>query len=511
MWVSYTANIAIVFFVTPLLIHGLGTTAYGVWGLIGQLIGYSFLLDFGVRIAVTRYVARHLALGQAQEINEVLSTSLVFSLVSAGLVLVGGVLGAYLLPRFFAIPLGLVLPARLSFVLVAVAVAVTFPGSVFHGCVTATSRYDLLSLRNVSVSVTRALLLWFFMTRGYGIVTVAAISTATHCLAYGLDLVLARRLIPYLSIRPKFFHVSTLRTLVKFSLYVFILSVSWRVIFMTDNVVVGFVLGPVAVTFYTVGMQVADILRDSLGTVTALFFPLASQMDALKQKDSLRRLFLGGTRIGLLYVLAGVVGLTVLGPRFLGFWLGESFVDRSGPILILLATETAFYALALTCGQVLYGMNRHRVNAWLSLGNATANLTLSTIMVRWWGAVGVAWGTFIPAFVIEAVILPLYTASLLNVSPGRFYKSVVLRPLIAAAPYGLWLWFWRAQGLVHGYGSLALVVGSGLALYALLAWKLSLDDQDRIFARKVLMSLKAMAPGTDPTGEAPRGESSPTG
>jgi len=505
-WLNYGTLILITFLITPLVVHGLGNTAYGVWGLIGQFLGYSFLLDFGVRIAVTRYVARHLALAQAGEINKVLTTSLIFTCFSAALVLVAGGIGAYLLPRLFAIPPDLVSDARLSCVIVAAGMAVTFPGSVFHGCVTATSRYDLLSIRNISTNVTRALLLWFFLRRGYGLLAVATISTGTLYLGYGLDFLLARRLLPYVRIRREFFDVVTLRSLVTFSVYVFVLSVSWRLIFMTDNVVVGFVLGPVAVTFYTVGLQLADMLRDSLSNITALYAPLASQMDALKQKDSLRRLFLGGARMGLLYVLAGVVGLTVLGPRFLGFWLGESFVDRSGPILILLAIETAFYTLALTCSQVLYGMNRHKVNAWLALGNATANFVLSTILIRWWGAVGVAWGTLIPAFVVEAIILPVYTASILQIPPGRFYRSVVLRPLIAAAPYGLWLWFWRRQGLVHGYASLALIIGSGLALYALVAWKFSLDSEDRAFARKALGRLKAMLLTMRPAWGATRGE-----
>jgi O-antigen/teichoic acid export membrane protein len=507
-WLNYGILILITFLITPLVVHGLGNTAYGVWGLIGQLLGYSSLLDFGVRIAVTRYVARHLALAQAREINKVLTTSLVFSCFSAALALGGGVVGAYLLPRLFAIPAELLLQAQLSCIVVAAGIAVTFPGSVFHGCVTATSRYDLLSIRNISTNVTRALLLWFFLRRGYGLLAVATISTGTLYLGYGLDFLLARRLLPYVRLRREFFDVVTLRSLVTFSVYVFVLSVSWRLIFMTDNVVVGFVLGPVAVAFYTVGLQVADMLRDSLSNITALYAPLASQMDALKQKDSLRRLFLGGARLGLLYVLAGVVGLTVLGPRFLGFWLGESFADRSGPILVLLATETAFYAVALTCGQVLYGMNRHKVNAWLSLGNATANFVLSTILIRWWGAVGVAWGTLVPAFIVEAIVLPVYTASVLHISPLRFYKSVVMRPLAAAAPYGLWLWFWRAQGLVQGYGSLALVIAAGLVLYAPLAWKLGLDNDDRIFVRNMLAGLKSRGRRTQPAGEATRGESS---
>jgi hypothetical protein len=60
----------------------------------------------------------------------------------------------------------------------------------------------------------------------------------------------------------------------------------------------------------------------------------------------------------------------------------------------------------------------------------------------------------------------------------ELHRSVVMRPLAAAVPYSLWLWFWRAKGLIRGYGSLALMGGSGLALFALLAWNLSLDNQD---------------------------------
>jgi O-antigen/teichoic acid export membrane protein len=505
-WLNYGVLILITFLIAPLVVHGLGNTAYGVWGLIGQLLGYSFLLDFGMRIAVTRYVARHLALAQAGEINKVLTTSLICTCFSAALALVGGVVAAYLLPRFFAIPSELLLEARLSCIVVAAGVAVAFPGSVFQGCVTASSRYDLLSIRNISTNLARALLLWFFLRRGYGLLAVALISTGSLYLGYGLDFLLARRQLPYIRIRREFFDVSTLRSLVTFSVYVFVLSVSWRLIFMTDNVVVGFVLGPVAVTFYTVGMQLADVLRDSLSNITALYASLASQMDALKQKDSLRRLFLGGARIGLLYALAGVVGLTVLGPRFLGFWMGESFMDRSGSILILLATETAFYPLALTCSQVLYGMNRHKVNAWLSLCNAAANLTLSTIMIRWWGAVGVAWGTLIPAFFVEAMILPVYTAFVLQVPLRRFYVSGMLRPLAAALPYAAWLWYWRTQGLIRGYLSLALTVGSGLIVYGLSAWLVGIDTEDRKLARRFLANLKSAFVGIRPAWAAPRPE-----
>jgi O-antigen/teichoic acid export membrane protein len=302
---------------------------------------------------------------------------------------------------------------------------------------------------------------------------------------------MARQLLPGLGIRRDYFDRSTLRSLVTFSVYAFILSVSWRLIYFSDNVVVGFVLGPAAVTFYAVGGQLIGLLRESLVNITALYAPLASQMDALKKEDSLRRLFLAGSRIGFLYILAGVTALTMVGPRFLGLWMGEPFEPRSGPVVILLAIEAGCHALALCCGQVLYGMNRHKVGAWLWLCNGTANLALSTIMVRWWGAVGVAWGTLIPAIIVEAIVLPAFTAWILRVSVGRFFRSVVLRSLLAAAPYAGWLWLLsHGLGLVNGWTSLTLAVASGLALYAFFAWKIGFDKEERDYAKSWLSGLK---------------------
>jgi O-antigen/teichoic acid export membrane protein len=490
-WVSYAVGLLVTFLIAPFMVHRLGNTVYGVWALIGQVIEYSFLFDFGVRIAATRYVARHLALDQPDEINRVVTSGLALSFVSVVLAVAAGGAVAWALPRFFPIPPELISHARWSVLVLALGIAVAFPGSLFSACVAADSRYEFLAIRKSAPGIVRLLLLWLFLARGGGLLTVAVVTTLAVCVGYLLDFVFTLRLFRNLSIRRRFFDRAMLKTLINFSLYAFVLSIAWRLIFMTDNVVVGFFLGPVAVTFYTVGMNLAGLLRDSLGNITTVYAPLAYQMDALEQKDTLRRLFISGSRIALVYALPGVLGMVILGPRFLGFWMGESFIRPSGRILILLSAEVVFYALSFTAAQVLYAVNRHKVNAWLSLSNAGVNLTLSVILVRWVGAVGVAWGTVIPAFVAEAIIVPVYTASLLQASPLRFYRSAVLRPLMVSVPYGLWLWFCLAQGLVTGYASLALVVAAGLVAYTLLAWKFSFDTGEKAWARQRLADLKS--------------------
>jgi O-antigen/teichoic acid export membrane protein len=506
-WISYGTNLIVVFLIAPLLVHRLGNVSYGVWGLIGQLIEYSFLLDFGIRIAITRYVARHLVLGEPQEINRVVTSGLFLSSFSAALALACGGIFAWGLPRFFPIPPGLVSDARWTVLLCSASIAVSFPGSIFFGCVVAHSRYDLVSIRKCAPGVVRLLMLWILLKAGGSIVTVAVVTTLAIVVGYGLDFIFALRLFPHLRVRREFLERSTVKTLLHFSFYAFVISVAYRLIFMTDNLVVGFALGPVAVAFYTVGMQLPAMLRESAGNITTIYAPLAYQMHALDQQASLRRLFISGSRVAALFILPGVLGLSILGPRFLGLWMGGPFVRASGPILILLSVEALFYTLSFTGTQVLYGMNRPKVNAWLSAGNAAANLALSLVLVRWLGAVGVAWGTVIPAFLVEGIIFPLYTARLLGVAWLRFYQSAVLGPLVLGVPYGLWLWFWQEQGLVRGYPSLVLAVGSGLVLYAFLAWRFGMDGEERTWLWQRLSSGKSALAASRPAGEPrPAGE-----
>ena len=64
------------FFLSPFIVRHLGGTAYGVWSLLVALVGYLGLLDFGVRGAVTRFVANYHAVGDAQGSSSIVSAGL---------------------------------------------------------------------------------------------------------------------------------------------------------------------------------------------------------------------------------------------------------------------------------------------------------------------------------------------------------------------------------------------------------------------------------------------------
>jgi O-antigen/teichoic acid export membrane protein len=50
--------LAISFFMMPFLVRNLGDRMYGIWTLVGSVLGYYGLIDIGLSSAVVRFISR---------------------------------------------------------------------------------------------------------------------------------------------------------------------------------------------------------------------------------------------------------------------------------------------------------------------------------------------------------------------------------------------------------------------------------------------------------------------
>ena len=193
-WGAYVVSLAIGFLISPLLVHKLGDTAYGIWALSLQIGAYLSVLDLGVRIALTRYVTHYLAKDEMEHVHGALSVG-VTVLGSVGILsLLVTIVLVHFLPSIVHIPVGMRSVARWTLMLIGPQVALSFPGAIFGGMLAALSRYDLLNATVIMVSVAKALMIWLLLTRGQGLVAVATVSLVTGCSTYLLQFALASRL-----------------------------------------------------------------------------------------------------------------------------------------------------------------------------------------------------------------------------------------------------------------------------------------------------------------------------
>src|SRR4029077_7774682 len=117
------------------------------------------------------------------------------------------------------------------------------------------------------------------------------------CTTFLLQFVLASRLyggfryhLEYDKIR------STLKPLLSFGFFAFLLGISGRLVLWSDNIVIGVILGPAVVTFYAIAGNLIDYLQGILSSSLSLLVPLATYYDAASEEKKLQFLFSRGSR-----------------------------------------------------------------------------------------------------------------------------------------------------------------------------------------------------------------------
>lgn len=494
-WLAYAVSLAIGFLISPLLVHKLGDTAYGIWALSLQFGAYLSVLDIGVRIALTRYITHYHAKDEMDRVHEAFSVG-VTALGIIGIVsLLVTIVLVHFLPRVVPVPAGMQSVARWTLLLIGLQVALSFPGAIFAGMLAALSRYDLLNATVITISVVKALLIWRLLTNGHGLLAVAIVWLVAACVTYVLQFALASRL--YGGFR---FHLnkdkikSTLKPLLNFGFFAFLLGISGRLVLWSDNIVVGVILGPAVVTFYAIAGNLVDYLQGLLSSSLSVLVPLATSYDARSEEEKLRFLFLRGSRFLLLLLLPAIIAVVVLGARFISLWMGARYVEISGKVLIILAIPLVFSPMRGAAQQILYGSNRHKFSAFISLGEAFANLALSIILAYRIGAVGVAWGTLIPSVLSAGIILPLYTLRRLAMNWRSFYWNSFLLPVLAGLPYMGLLYLMRSMGLAANLVKFFATVIGSLPFYYLFVWFFVLKQPEQEMVRsQVRLTLRQTA------------------
>ena len=100
-WLARVCGLAIAFFVTPILVHGLGEATYGLWSIVMALTGYYGLIDLGIGKANTKYIAEFDAKQDDKSVQRVVDTSVSAYAVMALVISMIAVVLGFCFPWFF--------------------------------------------------------------------------------------------------------------------------------------------------------------------------------------------------------------------------------------------------------------------------------------------------------------------------------------------------------------------------------------------------------------------------
>jgi O-antigen/teichoic acid export membrane protein len=477
-WTSYLVTAVVGFLLAPFILHQLGNTGYGLWTLVLSLTGYFGLLDLGVRSSVGRFVARHVTLGETEEVNRIVSTAVVV-LGAAGALAFGATLIAvrYFFGSFHVGP-QYESAARVAMVITGLNMGIVLPMGVFSSVLIALERYDVLSGIAVVSELCRAALVVFCLRSGYGIIGLGVVALIVTLGGYSAMLLFARKLYGALRIRLGYLNRITVRRLFGFGIYRFVWIVANQLIFYSDSLVIGVFLGASSVPPFAIAGTLINYGRNIASLVADTLYPAAARLDAMQDLEGLQRLFITGTRLMLLIALLLCLGFVFLGRQFIILWMGPEYAGSSVILMVLVIAQVgaiAQYASTL----ILSAMARHQALAYIALGEGVANLILSIVLVKRIGLIGAAWGTVIPDVICTAIVIPVYVLRVLDLSLRDYLVDGCLRPLAAAIPVAGLAFLVARNAERVTWGRLGSEVAVICGVFGLIAFFVCLDGPQR--------------------------------
>ena len=495
-WGVFAFTVAVTFVLSPYIVHRLGDTTYGIWVLLGSLVGYLGFLDFGVRGAVTRYVAKLQAAGDHDDASRIASTAItIFAVMGLVAMAVSAVLATEIVHRFHITP-SQAATARLVILMGGATVALSLVGGVFGGIVIGLQRFDLNGKLEVGVGLVRAAGVYLALDAQFGLVALALIQLAVSAARTTVTVWLAWFLYPQLQIRVGRWDRVAFRQIFSFSVYSTLLMFSSQLILYSDSVVIGAFLPIGAITFFSIPGSLTDYARSLVRGITTTLTPRTSALQVEKPHD-IADLTLRGGRLATLVILPIAITFLLRGERFIDLWMGPSYGGLSGLILRILTISFALSVARQVAGAALMGLNEHRRLVPFYVTEALLNLGISLYWVQSMGLPGVAWGTTVPSLVTSLIVVPWYVRRVMDISIPRYWLESWGRPLAAMLPFAAATWtierFWPGHGLLTYFAGVA----AALPFAALGTWFLALDPPDR---ERVLKRW----PGYEPSAAAPR-------
>jgi O-antigen/teichoic acid export membrane protein len=458
--------------VTPVTYNALGKTEFGLWKWIGSITIFLALLDFGVGPSIVRFAAAYRGRRSVEETNALASTGLVvYGLIGLVSIPVGLAL-VWAVPYLIDIPGELDGEARAATALIVLGLVLRFPLGLFGSLLVGQHRFDVQNLGNALSLIVYTALVAIVLPRGGGIVLLSAFALLATMIRLVVPLFWLRRELPELRIRRSYVTRERLRELGGFSGSNFLVHVSSKVVFSTDVVVVGIVLGPVAAALYAIP---ATLFSIAFGVATAgpsLLYPAFAELEGAAEIERQRRLVLVALRIGMAFMLLLALPLLFMPDQLIDAWIG-SVESESAVVLALLALVLIVHQpiFLLTQYLVARGM-QHRVALTLTVA-AALNLALSVALATTVGLWGVALSTLLLdcaalAYIVVAIAAPaaatpvsqLVRVSLRPFAPALVSALVVLvlvdrlfepDTLLTLAPIGA-LWVVAATGSMWRFG-----------------------------------------------------------
>jgi O-antigen/teichoic acid export membrane protein len=449
---DYTARLAVGLVVTPILVRGLGQSLFGIWQVLGQLLGYLSATDGRPTDALRLVVANRVTLDDATTMRRHVGSAMLVWLLFLPLALIAGGVLIWLSPSLTKVAPALApmvrFAAALLFLQFVLATLSAVPESVLRGANMGYKRMGLQSALQVLGGVFSVVA----VTLGLGLVGLSLAQVALAAVTAACFWLLAKRYVEWFGIaRPQ---AAQVKAMARTSAWLAIGDLVAKLLIASDVVILGAVLSPAAATPYVLTGYAS---RTALGIlVLGTMGAMPGLGSVIGQGQRERAAALRAELLWLTWLAATVLGVSMLAwnRSFVQLWVGgEQYAGLVPNVLLVVATvQTAF----IRCDSyIIDAALRPRLRVLVGSVAAFATIAACVLLTRAYGLLGLCIGV-VAGRLVQTIAYPVIVGQLLSdrrhsllrvltalrpvlVMGGLFAFAAYLGEDIATGSWALWL------------------------------------------------------------------------
>lgn len=469
---------------SPVIVHGLGNHDYGVWELLGALVGYLGLLELGTGPAMVRYVADAWSREDRTALEQIFNTGL-FSLMGAGILGLLICLVIVMRPEYLlslGISDGTQKYSLVLFVL-GLNLCAKLPGIAPIAYSFGLQAHRFIDLLRIIIIILTNLAIYHILSAGWDLPMVWMGLITLFSSIFESILVSCWIIIVGGQIRIKIssFSLVIMKKLFGYGSKNTALIASELMIRRLVNFVIAYTSGVGQVVYFAISNRLVEYAQSVGSALVSPLTPYFADIAGKYGQAALQQSWLQITRICQSVTFGIWIATVGLGEPFVRLWMGDEYAKQGENVFYILCVGLFAQTIASNSNQLLQSLNKHGRLALL-VAVLAPGFFVTSLGLGWiWGIKGVAAAVSGFAIVVATIEVILAGRSV-GIAIFSYLCATMIRFIVPIIATG-WVFICLRQIASYptSYVELLLHFFLPCLTYLVTVWLIALDPVERKF------------------------------
>lgn len=436
-------NIFIGMILTPIMLKYLGKSEYGIYMLVGSLVGYLALFDFGLNNTTVRFVSKYRHEGDKKGEEEFISTNFILYLGIALLIISVGLIGFIFLDNLFANKFSTaeMYSLKIMYLFMIINVVWLIVGGALLGIITAYEFFLFPKILKLVRIVLRGVTIFIVLFYGGKAIEIVLIDTFFNLMVFVSYYIFVSKKLNIKFGISKFnkIHISTVFS---YSVWIFLGILMDQLYWRSGHTILGMKSTASEIAIYAIGLLFVSYYMTLSSAISGLFLPTATKMYVREaSKEELTGLMIKVGRIQWFVISNMLFGLFFFGKQFIRLWVGEGY-DDSWYIAIIIMMALTIPSIQNVGNSLLEAYNLHPKKIKVNIIFAVLSVFLGFILVEQYGSIGLAATTALGLIFGQIIFNNYYFKKTLGLDIKKYVSSMLegnlkALPIIITTCFGL--------------------------------------------------------------------------